>query len=205
MLVDVIRQQRLREIAVVEMVLAGQFEDLRPRGIHDLARPCRQPTIVGSLGIGLVHDLPGGVLDRDPLLARQSVIAAIYAGAVALLGLALLCPVLGDIGDRADDRVGDVDCGHWRAPGRIKAVLPRSLNCTRGEARCTTKTIGSCDEARCSARSRSRPSPSRPKSRNGLPASDGDQLTPAMMRRSGRRQLGRLGAGPAKGHFDDSR
>jgi hypothetical protein len=34
----VVRQQRLREILVVEYLLAGQFEDLAARGVHDLAR-----------------------------------------------------------------------------------------------------------------------------------------------------------------------
>jgi hypothetical protein len=125
---------------VVEIIPVGQRQDLRSRGVHYLAWPRGQAPFVGSLGIGLLHDMPGRVADGDPLGTHEGVETAKHPALVALLGLALACPVPGDVDSRTDDAVGDVyrRGGHWRAPGRIKAVLPRSLNCTRGEARCTT-------------------------------------------------------------------
>ena len=89
----------------------------KQQAVHDLARPCRKLTIIGSLGIGLIHNLPGDLLDRDPVTAGQSVVAAMDAGAVALFRLALLGP-------RCEQPIADLVIIERALCGKIAQAAP---------------------------------------------------------------------------------
>src|SRR6516225_627067 len=92
----------------------------------------------------------------------------------ALLALALLRPFLGDAADGVDQRLGLHDS--------TRALLPRSVYSTRGQAIWRTRITGSSVSQRARVKIVSRLVPKRPNSRNGL-RMPGDQLTPVMRRR----------------------
>src|SRR5262249_1326145 len=98
-------------------------------------------------------------------------------------------PLFRDALDGADDR----PCVHpgyssstsspgaaW--PPTTTADLPRSVYSTRGQARCSTRMIGSFLPARRRSSTVSRPEPNLPSPRNGL-RMPGDQFTPVTSRR----------------------
>src|SRR6516225_2688659 len=93
----------------------------------------------------------------------------------ALLALALLRPFLGDAADGVDQRL--------RLHHSTRALLPRSVYSTGGQAIWRTRITGSSVSQRARVKIVSRLVPCSPSSRNGL-TMPGDQLTPVMRRRS---------------------
>ena len=64
---DVFGQKLLREILIEarpEVAVGGRL-DVRPRRIHDLPGVSRQRAVGAGLEIGLLHDLPRRLADRD--------------------------------------------------------------------------------------------------------------------------------------------
>src|SRR5262249_42898554 len=72
MLLDVVGQERLREISIVEMPILGERHDLWAHLVEDLPRQCRQSAAGAGGHIGLLHDLPRGFLLRCPRFPRHS-------------------------------------------------------------------------------------------------------------------------------------
>ena len=133
----------------IDLVLPDYFstelEDERPRRVHDLSGVGPVGAVAGRLQVRLLHDVFGGVLDRVGRRPEDLGPSLASAG-TALLGLALLGPLLGDAGDGAAERL--IEPAHETTT----ADLPRSVNSTRGIAMCSSITTGSYRPARCSCR-----------------------------------------------------
>jgi hypothetical protein len=104
-LLDVVGQQLLGEILVevAAEVAVGVLLDIGPRRVHDLSRVGREGVMGGGVHVRLFHDVPGRLTDGDVAIALHCDDAVLPRRGVPLLGLALLCPFLGDAMHGVDD------------------------------------------------------------------------------------------------------
>ena len=105
---DVIRQQSLREVSVLQLLIVGQLHDLGTCLVENLAREGWQSAVAARRHVGLLHDLPCGLFLRSPRLPghpRDSI--ADHAG-MPFLGFLLPRPFAGRGFDGIDHVVSDV-------------------------------------------------------------------------------------------------